>query len=456
MPNKLTIALMTYNRCQYLGDALESVLGQTYEDFDLLVLDNGSTDDTAQVVAAHGDSRLTYIRHPEGHGPTYNAESALRFCRTKRILWAHDDDILEADMVEMQMAMMDKNPGMVAVATNVSMMDEQGRITQPQMLMASNDMIFKRGEYLDFFLRNKFVWPASAVMALAADSRLHQAVVKKSTKTSPYGDILYTCRLNAKGSYGFLARPLLRYRMHGGQDSANFDMAQSEHGLLKALKGLYDLEPSLRANRTGIEVSLIRCRVYKKLMTINEARQIPNLKSWIARMRPKWEKDIPIRTRPHDALMPVEILLILLDIESFLPSVADPLARMPPVQDPCPIAFRAWFRCLNGGGGLFKKSFPHRRVAILGSAFTAFLMVLEAKRAGIIVVCCLESKSYRHEDKVLGIPIVAHEWLRKHAMEVDAVLLSSERNYDEHLESLVQSYCEGRPIPVISWKTLAT
>jgi hypothetical protein len=206
----------------------------------------------------------------------------------------------------------------------------------------------------------------------------------------------------------------------------------------------------------GIEASLIYSHVFGKLITINEEKQIPALKSWISRVRPKWGKKLPQGMLAHDALIPVAILFMLLDLESALSSVPNPSERIPPVQDPCPRAFRAWFRRLKIGSGLFGKSFPHRRIAILGTAFTAFLMVLEARRAGIEVVCCLESKSYRYKDKVLGIPIVPPEWLRKHAKKVDVVLLSSERNFDEHLESLVQSHCKGCPPPVMSWKSLAT
>lgn len=461
MPNQLTIALMTYNRSHYLRETLESVLRQTYREFDLLVLDNGSTDDTAQVVAEYKDPRLTYIRHPPGQGAMYNGISALWFSRTKRILFAHDDDVLEPTMVEMQMAMMDRHPDMVAVATNVSMIDEQGKIMQAAMLKASKDKVFKKGQFLDLFLRTKFVWPASAVMVLREavlprKTMGQQLGNKKALRPFPAGDIYYICLLNAKGSYGFLAKPLMKYRLHSGQHGNVCHIVQSEMDLLKALKGAYAWEPTIRSQWVGIEGALLRCRVHELLMTAGDRKQIPALKSSITRVRRKWERDIPPTMRVHDALLPYEILLKLLDLESSLPDVADPLAPLPLVQDPCQRAFREWFYRVHAGGGLFKKRFPYRRVAILGSAFVSYLMVLEAQRAGIEVVCCLESKAYRHGDKVLGVPIVPHEWLREHAKEVEAVLLSAERNHEEWLESIVKGHCKGHPLPVLSWKTMVS
>ncbi|MDP2875640.1 MAG: glycosyltransferase [Holophaga sp.] len=461
MPNTLTIALMTHNRSRYLRQTLESVLNQTYRDFDLLVLDNGSTDDTTQVVSECKDPRLTYIRHPPGHGPEYNGYSALWFSRTKRLLFAHDDDILEPTMVEKQMKMMDAHPRMVAVATNVSLIDEDGRTTQAMQHKAMKDTVFEKGQFLDYFLRTKFIWPASAVMVLreiVPRDRMGKEVDKaKDMNLAQHfhaGDIHYACLLNAKGQYGFLGEPLMRYRIHRGQDCNTSHLVQSEMDLMKALQRAYPREPTIRAQWVGIEGALLRCRVYDLLMQAHEMKDIPALKKKISRVNRKWEAEVPPRMRAHDVILPYEILLHLLGMESSLPHITNPLSRLPHIQDPCPRALRAWFTRLHQGGTLFSKSFPHKRIAILGSAFVAYLLVLEAQRAGVEVVCCLESKTYRHADKVLDVPIVPHEWLRDHAKEIDAVLLSSERNHEEWLETIVRSHCGGHLLPVLSWKTM--
>jgi hypothetical protein len=315
---------------------------------------------------------------------------------------------------------------------------------------------------LDFFLRTKFVWPASAVMVLK-DAVVPRKVMgqelnnaAKTLKHFPSGDIYYTCLLNSRGQYGFLAEPLMRYRQHRGQSVNSAHLVRSELDLIKAFKRAYLWEPTIRAQWVGVEISFLRCRVYSMLMHAHELTWIPVLKNQISRLRRTWETNVPPGMRLHDAILPYEILLNLLGMESSLLSTADPLSGLPPIQDPCPRAFRAWLTRLHNGRGMFSERFPHRRVAILGSAFVAYLLVLEAQRIGIEVVCCLESKTYRHNDKVLGVPIVPHEWLQKHAADVDAVILSSERNHEEWLESLVRTECKGRSLPVLSWKKLVS
>ena len=63
MSKSLTIALTTYNRPNYLSKAIKSVLNQTFKDFDLIILDNGSSQDTRHVVDTFKDSRIKYVRN---------------------------------------------------------------------------------------------------------------------------------------------------------------------------------------------------------------------------------------------------------------------------------------------------------------------------------------------------------------------------------------------------------
>ncbi|MCK5346298.1 MAG: glycosyltransferase family 2 protein, partial [Candidatus Heimdallarchaeota archaeon] len=75
----LSIALLTYNRCTngYLKQALNAILNQTYSDFELLVIDNYSTDKTADLVLSYNDPRLIYVRQPPGGNATTSYNHAL-------------------------------------------------------------------------------------------------------------------------------------------------------------------------------------------------------------------------------------------------------------------------------------------------------------------------------------------------------------------------------------------
>ena len=91
---RFTIGMATYNRAQWLAPAIESVLSQSFTDFEYVIVDDGSTDNTAEVVAGYQDPRIRYFQKPinEGRPATRNrvvAESSGAY-----ILWMADDDRL--------------------------------------------------------------------------------------------------------------------------------------------------------------------------------------------------------------------------------------------------------------------------------------------------------------------------------------------------------------------------
>jgi len=60
---QVSVIIPAFNRAGIIGEALQSVFGQTFQDFEALVIDDGSTDNTAQVIARFDDPRLRYVRH---------------------------------------------------------------------------------------------------------------------------------------------------------------------------------------------------------------------------------------------------------------------------------------------------------------------------------------------------------------------------------------------------------
>ena len=144
----LTVALLTYNRAHYLRQSLEAIVDQTWGDFELLVLDNGSTDETPQVVLSFNDPRLRYVRNPPGSTARFNNMSALWLFRGERLLITHDDDIMEPDMLKRQMALIAAHPELTAVWTNKSIIDKHGKQVQAWFSAPGPDRIFARGEFI--------------------------------------------------------------------------------------------------------------------------------------------------------------------------------------------------------------------------------------------------------------------------------------------------------------------
>ena len=99
-----------HNAAPYIGEALDSILGQTCRDFELLVVDDGSTDDTAQRVADRADARIRLIRLETNQGRATARNVALENARGAYLAWMDADDIAVPRRLEKQLAFLESHP----------------------------------------------------------------------------------------------------------------------------------------------------------------------------------------------------------------------------------------------------------------------------------------------------------------------------------------------------------
>lgn len=105
----VTIILPTYNRAHLLPDAINSVLAQTYQNWELLIWNDGSTDDTDRALKTFDDERIECYRE-ENHGKPYALNRCLDLAKGELIAFLDDDDSWLPEKLEIQMAAMEKYP----------------------------------------------------------------------------------------------------------------------------------------------------------------------------------------------------------------------------------------------------------------------------------------------------------------------------------------------------------
>ena len=88
----ISVIMATYNRADKIGKAIESVLSQTYTDFELIIVDDGSTDDTLSVLRSYSDSRIKIIDNKENIGFVKSLNKAINLAQGKYIARIDDDD----------------------------------------------------------------------------------------------------------------------------------------------------------------------------------------------------------------------------------------------------------------------------------------------------------------------------------------------------------------------------
>jgi len=98
----VSIIIPTYNRGHLLGRAIQSVLAQTYQDFELIIVDDGSTDETEKLVKSFNSEMIRYIRHRENKGPSAARNIGIRVAKGDYIAFQDSDDEWMPEKLEKQ------------------------------------------------------------------------------------------------------------------------------------------------------------------------------------------------------------------------------------------------------------------------------------------------------------------------------------------------------------------
>ena len=121
---KVSVIVPAYNRGYIIAEALRSVFAQTFQDFELIVVDDGSKDDTAQVVSQFSDPRLRYICHKENRGCSAAYNTGLREATGEIIAFLDSDDLWKPEMLAKSVELLDRHPEADAVFTDLEKQDE--------------------------------------------------------------------------------------------------------------------------------------------------------------------------------------------------------------------------------------------------------------------------------------------------------------------------------------------
>lgn len=126
---RVSIGLPVYNGAQYLALSIESLLAQTYTDFELIISDNGSTDETEQICRsfAERDRRVRYYRYEENRGAAWNYNHVFALAKGDYFKWAAADDLCAPTLIEKCVALLDANDKVVLSFSEVIDIDGEGK-----------------------------------------------------------------------------------------------------------------------------------------------------------------------------------------------------------------------------------------------------------------------------------------------------------------------------------------
>lgn len=454
----LTVALLTYNRSHYLRETIAGILAQTWQDFEFLILDNGSTDDTPEVVLGFDDPRIRYVRNPPGFTAYFNGISAIRIARGERIIVTHDDDVMQPTMIARQMATLDAHPGMIAVWTNTSSIDQDGNTIQDRFTPPGNDRVYATGEFIARF-PSENLWPLPSAMMFERtkyprrmlDTWYYDASRGKQQPVTHGGDdVLIPAMMNTFGPVAFLDEPLLKYRRHGIQDGNCTHLSLGILNTYRILRRFAGKLPNKDEVVPLMESHLARFTVQHEVIHRSAPRLHRNTREKLKKLFDKAQQ-----AHQHDpmATIPLLPLRILLAQTGHDTEVFDALTPPGPEHPTSMHALFHWTKLRQAQKNLFAPLPEQTNIVILGSALVSALLINEARERGLNVLACIDSNITRQHTTMLGTPIHPPEWLGQHGDTVDYVILSSERDQDTYLHGFIRSLHNG--VRSLSWKEMA-
>ena len=133
----VSIIMPAYNAEKTIRQSIESVLAQTYRDWELIVIDDGSRDDTAQILSDFSlqDARICFSKNEKNSGASYTRNRAISLAKGEWIAFLDSDDLWKPEKLEKQLALTEKYPDMAVCYTASAFINEDGNPYQlPQDL----------------------------------------------------------------------------------------------------------------------------------------------------------------------------------------------------------------------------------------------------------------------------------------------------------------------------------
>ncbi len=290
----VSVCIPVHNMGRYVGDAIRSVLDQDQGDFELIVCDDASSDETPAIAASFEDRRLRYCRHDARVGQAANFNRCLRVASGEFTTILHADDLLLLGFLSDRASRLLRAPETAFVFGAVDVIDAEGRkvgLNAPW----SEDRRFSSREMLETLLRACVVCPPSLMVR-----RTCAVTAGPFREDLTWGhDWEWTMRLATTGSAEYVAEPRAAYRVHDGSGTADMlkaakNGAQERQILADTLIALTARDGTFRRSRRDAFANLGRRHLHYAHLALERGQKavVRHNLGWAARA------DLSLATKP--------------------------------------------------------------------------------------------------------------------------------------------------------------
>jgi glycosyltransferase involved in cell wall biosynthesis len=207
---KISVCIPTYNAARYLREAIESVLQQEFSDYELVICDDASTDDTSTLVSSYTDPRIRYFRSQKNQGQAATWNRCIALAQGQYVALLHADDRYLRGFLTERVSTLDTHPEVGLAFGPVVLIDEDGVILGERSF-SELDLIWPAPTFLKYLLLDCIIFPPSFVVRRSCFD-----VAGPFNEAHFWGiDWEFCLRLSAHFGVAYSTAVCSAYRIHG-------------------------------------------------------------------------------------------------------------------------------------------------------------------------------------------------------------------------------------------------
>lgn len=256
---ELSVCIPVYNAGVYLKPAILSVLNQDCEGFELIIVDDNSTEPTEETLAEFDDPRLRFVRNDRNLGLPANWNRCIELAGGEYVAIFHQDDLMLPGNLRRKVEMLRNNPDMGYVYSDIVTIDEAGRtigghyIPQPVA-----DLVMPGCQVFQMVAATGDPIACPTVIVRAA---CYRQLGMYDTQLPYATDLDMWLRIASQHTVGFVAEPLIAHRIHRRQEGARFaGTGRDYQDVFRALNKVYSetIPADCRAHRRDSYATLVK------------------------------------------------------------------------------------------------------------------------------------------------------------------------------------------------------
>lgn len=207
----VSVLMTTFNGVKYLRETIDSILGQTWQDFEFVIIDDCSTDQTVEIIRSYSDPRIVLVENENNIGISESRNKAIRRARGEYIFVTDQDDVSEPERIKLQLSYLRVHPDIDVLGARVYFIKDGARVEDDMRVLTEPYQI----EVALFFARHNLTYSSMALKRKFV--REHDVCFRAQYHYAEDYELYH--RMALSGRLSVLPDALVGYRLHESNNS---------------------------------------------------------------------------------------------------------------------------------------------------------------------------------------------------------------------------------------------